>query len=288
MVVTDGDSQETSQLDMAMKKHFPQAIRGRCIWHIVKRGMNKYFPKPLCRKNADYDLYRKWEVVKADVQNWIWSWSDSRCETKEEFQLSKDLFIKYLASNKVKEALGQEGVEQLHDFYCKRIEPHEDLFVFYRRRHLFHFDTNSNSAHEGTNHGIKYHSLPVKPTHGIVESTRILTQKSKLKASDRKLQAAQYDHSKVRGWSHLPTANSLTRLGESILLVQWEESTKYEIAGPYHNNWFVGRGGNQEPAISSCEIYPRFCRVRSVCRDNIIIITNVTILCPIALFNENN
>jgi hypothetical protein len=196
MVVTDGDSQETSQLDMAMKKHFPQAIRGRCIWHIVKRGMDKYFPKPLCRKNADYDLYRKWEVVKADVQNWIWSWSDSRCETKEEFQLSKDLFIKYLASNKVKEALGQEGVEQLHDFYCKRIEPHEDLFVFYRRRHLFHFDTNSNSAHEGTNHGIKYHSLPVKPTHGIVESTRILTQKSKLKASDRKLQAAQYDHSK--------------------------------------------------------------------------------------------
>jgi hypothetical protein len=52
-----------------------------------------------------------------------------------------------------------KSVSQLKEFYCKRIEPHEDLFVFYRLSHLFHFDTNSNSAHEGTNHGIKYHSL---------------------------------------------------------------------------------------------------------------------------------
>jgi hypothetical protein len=92
-----------------------------------------------------------------------------------------------MASHKVQEALGQEqGVEQLHEFYCKRIEPHEDLFVFYQRRHLFQFDTNSNSAHEGTNHGIKYHSLAVKPTHGIVESTKILTHQSKLKCRDSK------------------------------------------------------------------------------------------------------
>jgi hypothetical protein len=147
MVVTDGDSQETSQLDLAMKQFFPRAIRGRCIWHIVKRGMDKYFPKPRYRKNINNELCHKWECVKMDVQNWIWSWSDSRCESEEEFRLSKALFIRYMASNQVREALGEEGMEQLHDFYCKRIEPHEDLFVFYRRRHLFHLDTNSNSAH---------------------------------------------------------------------------------------------------------------------------------------------
>jgi hypothetical protein len=93
--------------------------------------MDKYFPKPLCRKHANHKLYLKWESVKLDKQNWIWSWSDSRCKTEEEFKLLKALFIKYMASHKVQEALGQQGIKQLHEFYCKPIEPHEDLFVFY-------------------------------------------------------------------------------------------------------------------------------------------------------------
>jgi hypothetical protein len=268
LVVMDGDSQETSQLDMAMQHYFPQATRGRCVWHIVKHGMDKHFPRPPCRKNSNHELYQKWELVKDVIQNWIWSWSDARCETKEEFLLSKALFLKYMLSNQVEEALGQEGVSQLKEFYCKRIETHEDLFVFYRRSHLFHFDTNSNSAHEGTNHGIKYHSLAVKPTHGIVESTKILTQQSNMKTSDQKLQAAHYDASKVRGWSTLPTANSLTRLGESILLTQWEESTKYELTGPYEHCWKVVRHGVYDAAmVSKYDKFPKFVRVRSVHRD---------------------
>jgi hypothetical protein len=111
--------------------------------------MDKYFPKPLCRKNVNQELYQKWEIVKEAMQNWIWSWSDSRCESEEEYLLSKALFLKFIASIDVQqEALGSQGSEQLQDFCCKRIEPHEDLFVFYRRRHLFHLDTNSNSAHD--------------------------------------------------------------------------------------------------------------------------------------------
>jgi hypothetical protein len=93
--------------------------------------MDKYFPKPLCRKHANQELYQRWELVKATVQNWIWSWSDSRCEMEEEFLMSKALFLQFIASNQVQQALGPQGVEQLEDFYCKCIEPHEDLFVFY-------------------------------------------------------------------------------------------------------------------------------------------------------------
>jgi hypothetical protein len=228
--------------------------------------MDKYFPKPLCRKHANQELYQRWELVKATVQNWIWSWSDSRCETEEEFLLSKALFLKFIASNQVQQALGPQGVEQLEDFYCKRIEPHEDLFVFYRRRRL-HLDTNSNSAHEGTNHGIKYHSIPVKPTHGIVESTKILMQQSKIKSGDAKIQSAQYNHSKIRGWSCLPTANSLTHLGESLVLKQWEESTNLFTTGPCDHKWLVVRKADAEFASTSTQKYPKFKRVRIVQRD---------------------
>ena len=40
VVVTDGDSQETSQLDIAIAKFFPQALRVRCGWHLVNSVSN--------------------------------------------------------------------------------------------------------------------------------------------------------------------------------------------------------------------------------------------------------
>jgi hypothetical protein len=50
IIVTDGDSQETTQLDIAIKLYFPAAYRARCIWHIIDRGMHKYFPRALAKK----------------------------------------------------------------------------------------------------------------------------------------------------------------------------------------------------------------------------------------------
>jgi hypothetical protein len=41
IIVTDGDSQEISQLDDAISKFFPDAYRIRCSWHIIDRGWHK-------------------------------------------------------------------------------------------------------------------------------------------------------------------------------------------------------------------------------------------------------
>jgi hypothetical protein len=267
-IITDGDAQETSQLDLAIKLLFPQVFRVRCVWHIVDRGMTKYFPKPLARKNVDLELYNKWDRVRLTVRSWLFSWSDERCETKEEFMLSKALFLDYIQSDTVKEALGTHGFDQLQDFYGKRIEPHEDYFVFYRRRNLFHLDTNSNSAHEGTNNGIKYHSVPVRPTHGLVESTRILTRQSKLKCGDTKVRNAASDTSRSL-WSNLPTADHITRLGNSLLSTQWKASHKYIAMGPCNNSWLVMLDPNKKTKKSSSisnEI-PEFQRIRTIERD---------------------
>jgi hypothetical protein len=140
--------------------------------------------------------------------------------------MSKALFLNYIKSAEVQEALGEDGAMQLQDFYCRRAEPHEDQFVFFCRRKLFHLDTNSSSAHEGTSKGMKYHSLPVKPTHSLVELTKILTHQSKLKSGDGKIRASQYDRNHSR-WSSLQTADYLTRLGESLLCTQWGASQNY-------------------------------------------------------------
>ena len=35
MIITDGDAQQTSQLDLAIQKHFPGCHRQRCTWHVI-------------------------------------------------------------------------------------------------------------------------------------------------------------------------------------------------------------------------------------------------------------
>jgi hypothetical protein len=106
-----------------------------------------------------------------------------------------------------------------------------------------------------------------------VESTKILTQQSKFKSGDTKIQSAQYDQSKVRGWSCLPTANSLTRLGESLLLKEWDESATYDITGPCNFQWLVLRQRNTTEEATTLATtqhkYPKFNRVRSVHRDHV-------------------
>jgi hypothetical protein len=267
-IITDGDAQETSQLDLAIKLVVPQVFRVRCVCHIVNRGMTNYFPKPLARKNVELDFFQKWDKVRVTVRRWLFSWPDDRCKTQEEFLLSKALFLKYIQSDGVKEALGPHGFDQLQEFYGKRIESHEDYFVFYRRRHLFHLDSNSNSTHEGTNNGLKYHSVAVRPTHGLVESTRILTHQSKLECGDAKLRYAASETSKY-SWSSLPRAYHITRLGNSLLSTQRNASQNYIAHSPLIGSWLVllDTSSTANQSKQDGDRVPRFQRIRNILRD---------------------
>ena len=42
LVITDGDAQETSQLDLAMQDYFPNCRRQRCSWHVIDRGCHSH------------------------------------------------------------------------------------------------------------------------------------------------------------------------------------------------------------------------------------------------------
>jgi hypothetical protein len=53
IMMTDGDAQETLQLDSAIRECFPQVRQSRCGWHIVDRG----WTKP--QKNRTVQMERK-------------------------------------------------------------------------------------------------------------------------------------------------------------------------------------------------------------------------------------
>jgi MULE transposase domain len=180
IVLTDGDSQETSQLDLAMKRFMPDAFRARCIWHIVDRGMMKNYPNGVSRKlNTKFEKDRCLSL-RLLIRHWLWSWSQDTCESKEEFHLSAALFEEYLQSDEVKQIFDPHGartaaaeseIEEITEFVRRNVEPLVPFFAFHLRKHMHTFETNSNSAHEGTNHGIKSHSAAVKPQHTTLDAT---------------------------------------------------------------------------------------------------------------------
>jgi MULE transposase domain/SWIM zinc finger len=272
IVLTDGDSQETSQLDVAMSRLMPEAFRARCIWHVVDRGMRKKYPNYMSAELKRQKEKKTFKAVKKTIREWLWLWSQDICETEEEFKLSKALFDVYMNSDKVAQAFNPAGgdspmaagaLEKVRSFVRENVLPHESFFVFYRRQFMLAFETNSNSAHEGTNHGMKSHSQPTNPQHTIVDATDVLCDQAA--RSERKMTwtvvrkiASKSLH------STLPTANTLTDLGNGLVEKQWQQAKNYNICGPNGHQWLCMRRADNAANGRVPKAVPRFSRVRTV------------------------
>jgi MULE transposase domain len=78
LVITDGDSTETSQLDYALETVFSSAMRRRCSWHIIEKGWDT-------RVKA-IQGGRKGKEISECVKAWLFSLVKS-IETGDEFRL---------------------------------------------------------------------------------------------------------------------------------------------------------------------------------------------------------
>jgi hypothetical protein len=116
--VTDGDSQEITQLEDVVNKYFPDVYQIRCSWHIINRGWHKQMTAPLgghsCKKQPLYLRGTKKgqsiPLTKANktactIYIWMFSWAQPDfCESEEvEYKISKALFMQFVQSNQVKD-----------------------------------------------------------------------------------------------------------------------------------------------------------------------------------------
>ena len=164
VIITDGDSQETNQLDNALALYFPQARRVRCGWHIVNRSWNSNLEGP---KSFPKNMRSLYEHVRHVCQTWIYSFmTPNHCETFHEYLLSKYLFLNFIGNPKVCDGIGETLSTHIQTWFKNYVEPHEQQFCFYVRKHLLHYGEYSNSAAEGGIHNsIKHCSTPVGPSH---------------------------------------------------------------------------------------------------------------------------
>lgn len=234
--------------------------------------MLRYFPS-YGRKGRQGDRFDKFKQIQLSVKQWMWSWAEPKCEIEEEYLLSKTLFLDYVGSGSGVETLGSPNVEEVQDFFRDHVEPHESFFAFHLRRFLLHFDTNSNSAHEGTNNGMKKHCAPVLPQHTLAKATQVISFQSNLKSAQISMELTQKEHSR-KLWSNLPTANYLCDVGEALVGEEWKMRFQYESVGPSEDAnedyWLVllDEVATAETGVRGTGegVVPRFRRVRRVTR----------------------
>ena len=262
-ICSDGDPQEFTQIDEAIARYFPKAKRGRCGWHINTKTWIRNGPKRGCSKCTDLI----WQKHTRRLTNWIYSWMKPDCETKYEFELSKYLFFRYLRSPQVRNEIGTEYCITVENMVQQYIEVHEDKFVFHEKIALRHFNEYSNSCHEGTNKGLKFHSNKVGPQFLLENSAMRLTQQGKTRYQKFCIDATR-QLTKNPVWNHSlkNLNNKIISRGLSLLTEEFNLHGNYENVRVEDATWYVCMNCNMDNGRKSSfySVHPIYSRVRTV------------------------
>jgi hypothetical protein len=146
----------------------------------------------------------------------------------------------YLKSDTIKAIFGVDGGEKILYFIRNYIIPQEHSYCYYLRKQVRHFETTTNSGHEGTNNGIKAGPLCVLPQHGIDKSVKIQvdTDSNKFELLQRLMANDLFG---TATWSNSPTVNELTLPAEHMLKSAVHESEKYASWRTSVGKWLVVR-----------------------------------------------
>jgi hypothetical protein len=288
-ILTDGDSQETAELDAAISMGiYGNAVRRRCGWHIIHQGCkNILFPKFIT--GVDKDGLTK-EVV-GRVKMWVQRSLMKNVETDDEFRvyvacmsanilLSFPNFLIYLFIHSSKALLffyvesmagriGRANADGIVTFLRDHVFKHEDRFAANVYNSCRSLGDYSNTPLEGTNGGLKYCNFAVKPNMPISKSASYMICQDESKHNE-KIRTAYNNFSKTRLYGFEGDAGKATKrivpgaLGEmanQIDLASSLCSIRSDDA-----SWMV-RIAKESNNISSSELIPRFYRTRKIQRD---------------------
>ena len=153
----------------------PNAVRLRCGWHIIDRGMKKKVSNR-CYKEQTQSQRTYYKEFINIIRYCMFSWmKHGYCVNKVEYTISKRLLYNYILS--VTDWVGQNNVDDVIDFVQDHVKVHAHNYLFYLRIDLRHFDECINSSHEGTNSGLKNCARAVVPVNTFdITLTKLCTK----------------------------------------------------------------------------------------------------------------
>jgi hypothetical protein len=271
VIISDGDSTEIAQINNLIDVLCPHVHRLRCGWHLVDRGWERliyHIPKDPFRSR-----FRMFETTRRILFSWSYSWMTPACETKEEYNLSLQLFVRFLESQELMSRVGPFFVEKIRQWHATVLSC-EPNWVFHRRKSLFAREEYTNSSHEASYRKVKYGFAAVAPGMDIHQSGKSLSLQADVSFKLMKTKASKSE-TRFAKWSSNPQLTSrLTPRGAGLAEAQWNkrfdyvsnfepESSLFRVVGSDLDSKVVG--GAPKTKISFWTSFaPRYSRVRRV------------------------
>jgi len=85
LIITDGDSNECDQLDMALQTTFTNAKRRRCGWHIVERGWTRLLPANLGVARSKKNFKEVLQMIRR-IKTWLYTMM-KEIENEDEYNM---------------------------------------------------------------------------------------------------------------------------------------------------------------------------------------------------------
>ena len=277
-IMTDGDSHEIDELVRAIPENMPWVRRGRCTWHIIRKGYDRRCPGPSAFGSSQLvkDNYRR---MQRFILTWAYTWMYAGyCEHKDEFIVSACTFQAFLDSTEVLEYFchKQDQLDRVKEFFRCYVFHLADEFAFYPRKFIRHYDEATNSSHEGTNLGLKNHAAAVLPSMSMAKSAQTQMLQADVKASSIEDTMSTLARSHPT-WTATPTCAHILPIAESLLHQEEMLSKKY-LVRTSGDSWKVVFNYTDFPNESSRAIdgdnpakwkklVPKFRHVRSVTKE---------------------
>ena len=265
VIISDGDAQEYHQIDLAIKTFMPNVERVRCSWHAIEQGWSNNGPNTKTGGTRnEFDTKKLLDVI-SNIKDWMRSWTTSSCETEDEYYVSKQLFEKYVFSKAVIELTGNNIFSKcVMNFVRQHLEPVLPNMYFYKRKHLRHFDHNTNVKIEGMFCGMKHGCTAVTPQTTLHNTVCILSNSAERKCGDY-VKASTKDVLSSKTWNKLPCGNDLNLRGEQLLTNEWKLRHNYNSCRISESEWLVVyKDCKTKPSSEYKTIFPLFKRVRKV------------------------
>ena len=263
IIVSDGDAQEYHQIDIAITTIMSKAERIRCVWHAIERGWQRHGPT-IRTCSSSLDELNKTQVLEIinKMKQWMYSWTKSSCETEDEYNISKQLFEKYVFSETVQTITGGDTFSKcVLNFFRNYLEPVLPNMLFYKRKHLRHFDYNTNVKIEGVFRGMKHGCTPVTPQTSLHNSLCILCNAAERRCGEYEKSSTK-EVLNTKTWVSLQCGNELNLRGEQLLTAQWKSKDQYDTVRINTTTWLVKYIEPLEVEYKT--IYPLFKRIRQV------------------------
>ena len=268
----DGDPQQHNEIKRQMLNYLSNAADAACGWHIVHQGWKRHCPGV---RSVPKEKEGAWKQVEKHIKAWIYSWMrPGYCECEEEYVISKELLFRYVSSRSVFEASGQNPItiKRVKDWIHLVTSSHAPVFLHYLRKDKRSFDTMCASAHEGTNHGLKSHSIPMKANASMTTTAKTLAMQAQLKTAELEQEAYRNVVKSNKVWSSLPTADHLPPYPEGLVHAVMDRDGLYDAKRVGHRQFDVTCNAEVEPYLADAVLdespIPRFSRVRRVTIDD--------------------